>query len=116
MATVKDPNQLTAWQGLAAMYEKSTQFQQDLPQVYEKLANLCIESNPDKFWEIKNKLWALKLKLGDWQDAVEVLKGQVEHYEGKDVFKQRESRGNIIKILNEHQEQCDQMHTQYGKE
>ncbi|KAJ8380559.1 hypothetical protein SKAU_G00013370 [Synaphobranchus kaupii] len=53
-----EPEQLLAWQGLANLYEKSTQtdFKAELPKVYQKLITLYESSDKVKCWEVGRKL------------------------------------------------------------
>ncbi|XP_008335039.1 tetratricopeptide repeat protein 37 isoform X1 [Cynoglossus semilaevis] len=53
-----EPEQLLAWQGLAKLYEKTDQwdFKVELPNVYQKLVDLCASSDKKKCYELIRKL------------------------------------------------------------
>lgn len=53
-----EPEQLLAWQGLANLYEKTDQwdFKVELPNVYQKLVDLCASSDKIKCYEMIKKL------------------------------------------------------------
>ncbi|KAI1900403.1 hypothetical protein AGOR_G00049590 [Albula goreensis] len=57
-ASELEPEQLLAWQGLANLYEKSSQtdFKAELPKVYEKLMTLYESSDRVKCYEVGRKL------------------------------------------------------------
>ncbi|XP_036383792.1 tetratricopeptide repeat protein 37 [Megalops cyprinoides] len=57
-ASELEPDQLLAWQGLANLYEKSseTAFKAELPKVYQKLITLYESSDTVKCYEVSKKL------------------------------------------------------------
>uniref|UniRef100_A0A669QMT7 Tetratricopeptide repeat domain 37 n=1 Tax=Phasianus colchicus TaxID=9054 RepID=A0A669QMT7_PHACC len=78
-----EPNQLLAWQGLANLYEKSSQtdVQGDLQDVYQKLLELYESGDKQKWCDVCNKLVELYrqgnkyLEVAEiWQKLIEVKK------------------------------------------
>ncbi len=108
-ATGSDPKQLVGWQGLASFYEKHSgkmgdsgkeERDADLARVYSELAGL--QTDEDKAFETRNKLWRLLANIGKVSDAADVLRGQLEKGRRVKEAKGRrvkEARANAIELL-----------------
>lgn len=83
---------------------KQPELKSDLIKAYEHLTKVHAQAKTlDKFWSCSEKWWQALIADNDrYEDAIEVLEKQIEVMD-HDQCKQRESRANVIRLLNERQ-------------
>ncbi|XP_066459101.1 superkiller complex protein 3 [Eleutherodactylus coqui] len=88
-ATEIEPEQLLAWQGLVNLYEKVTQkdFQDDLPNVYQKLLELYKSSDKQKWCEVCKKLVELYQQEKKYLQAAHAWQQLIKMKEDEDIKK-----------------------------
>ncbi|KAG9487998.1 hypothetical protein GDO78_007677 [Eleutherodactylus coqui] len=88
-ATEIEPEQLLAWQGLVNLYEKVSQkdFQDDLPNVYQKLLELYKSSDKQKWCEVCKKLVELYQQEKKYLQAAHTWQQLIKMKEDEDIKK-----------------------------